>query len=309
MVKQYKEEFSNYLNVMNEALQNDDFAAYRMAKGMLEESVDEYKSTITAMNEVNTNNFGLLNHIFEAELPRLIKENKKGVSAVIKTIRQDKNLCSEFNFYNSLKDYKGSIVESVGAEDAVTSLMHATNNLIDKKSILESNEKLRQVMVDNDIYSKEPISKELQKLYESGHVLLTATESIQNAMRIAEAKQGVVKYIEAHKNDEVKENIHPINMIREFEDKLKEKLNESELSFVQQITDFRSPIAEERKAKLFNKLKNECLQKIDEMLQENANNTELRHLKEQISKQTFTKETIIQDVAKLLEIRDVLLEK
>jgi ribonuclease D len=81
------------------------------------------------------------------------------------------------------------------------------------------------------------------------------------------------------------------------------------MAFVQEITDWRSPIAEQRKEKLFNKFKNECIDKINEMLSEDAGNVELESLKKQIEEQKFNKESIVNDIAKLLEIRDILLDK
>ena len=99
----YQEEFSNYINIMNEALQNNDFKAYEYVRDMLEEAIDDKKHEQELMNEMNTTNFGVLNHIFENELPALIKTNKKAVRDVIKTIKEDKNLRSQFNFYNVIK--------------------------------------------------------------------------------------------------------------------------------------------------------------------------------------------------------------
>jgi hypothetical protein len=96
---------------------------------------------------------------------------------------------------------------------------------------------------------------------------------------------------------------------KEYKEKLKDTLTESEISFVQQITDWRSPIAEQRKEKLFNKFKNECIDKINEMLKEDAGNVELKGLSDQINEMSFNKDTIVKDIAKLLEIRDILLDE
>jgi hypothetical protein len=81
------------------------------------------------------------------------------------------------------------------------------------------------------------------------------------------------------------------------------------MSFVQQITDWRSPIAEQIKEKLFNKFKNECIDKINEMLKEDKDNVELKGLSDQINEMSFNKDTIVKDIAKLLEIRDILLDE
>ena len=67
--------------------------------------------------------------------------------------------------------------------------------------------------------------------------------------------------------------------------------------------------AEQRKEKLFNKFKNECITKVNEMIKEDSNNVELESLKKQLEEQKFNKDSIVQDIAKLLEIRDILLDK
>ena len=89
---------------------------------------------------------------------------------------------------------------------------------------------------------------------------------------------------------------------------MKTNLNESEMSFVQQITDFRSPIAEQRKEKLFNKLKEDCLTVITSMLKEDSNNEELKGLSSQLNEMVFDRNNIVKDIAKLLEIRDILMD-
>ena len=45
---------------------------------------------------MKTSNFGILNHIFEEQLPTLFKQNKKAVRDVVKLIKEDNNLKNEF---------------------------------------------------------------------------------------------------------------------------------------------------------------------------------------------------------------------
>jgi outer membrane phospholipase A len=154
------------------------------------------------------------------------------------------------------------------------------------------------------------IDEETKKLYESGHNILTKRlKAINNVVVIAESNKNISDYMNKHKNDVIKESIDPDKLIRDYKEKLKDTLTESEMSFVQQITDWRSPIAEQRKEKLFNKFKNECIEKLDEMLKEDSTNEELVSLKKQLEEQKFNNGTIVKDIAKLLEIRDILLEK
>jgi hypothetical protein len=183
------------------------------------------------------------------------------------------------------------------------------HKLIDKDTIIESNRKLRKVLKENNVVPTEFIDEEYMKLYSAGHNILTKKQSLKNMVTLTESINSVENYMNKHKNDIVKEQVDPDKLIKEFKEKLKETLTESEMSFVQEITDWRSPIAEQKKEKLFNKFKNECIDKVNEMLKEDAGNVELEGLKKQLEEQKFNKDSIVQDIAKLLEIRDILLDK
>lgn len=305
----YQEEFSNYINIMSEALQKDDYKAYEYAKDILEETIEESKHEKELMKEMDTTNFGVLNHIFENELPTLIKTNKKAVKDVINTIREDKNLKSQFDFYNVIKEqYNSKHAEIVTPEVVLAKLTEIVGESIDLKTIKASNKKLKDVMVENNIIPSDFVDEESKKLYESGNVILTTKKTTNNMIPLVESFDTVCKWMDAHKDDKKAEGKAPDELIREFEDKLRANLTESEISFVQQITDFRSPIAEQRKEKLFNKFKNECLDKINDMLKEDAENVELQSLGKQLDEMKFNKESIVKDIAKLLEIRDILMD-
>lgn len=305
----HQEEFSNYLRIMNEALKKNDYKAYEYVKDMLEEAIGESKLEKELMNELNTTNFGILNHIFESELPTLIKTNKKAVKDVIKTIKEDKNLRSQFNFYNVIKEqYNSKHAEIISPSVVLEKIAKVVCEDIDLETVKKSNNKLRKVMMENNIIPSDFIDDESKNLYENGNVILTTKRTTNNMIPLVESYDAVCKWMDKHKDDK-KENGQDVDaLIEEFENKLKTNLNESEMSFVQEITDFRSPIAEKRKEKLFNKFKNECITKINEMLKEDSENVELKGLSDQINEMAFNKETIVKDIAKLLEIRDILMD-
>ena len=305
----YQEEFTNYISIMNEALAKNDYKAYEYAKDMLEEAISERKHEDKLMEELNTTNFGILNHIFENELPKLIKTNRKGVKEVIKTIKEDKNLKSEFSFYHVIKEqYNSNHAEIITPQKALDKLVKIVCEDIDQKTIKKSNKKLRDIMIENNIIPSDFVDDESRKLYENGDVILTTKRTSNNMLPLVESYDEVCKWMTAHKDDKKASGKDFDTLIEEFENKLKTNLNESEMAFVQEITDFRSPLAEQRKEKLFNKLKEECINKINDMLKEDENNIELKALGKQINEITFSKESIVKDVAKLLEIRDILMD-
>ena len=301
--------YQDYINIMSEALEKEDYKAYEYVKEMLDEAIEDSKHEKELMNEMNTTNFGVLNHIFENELPTLIKTNKKAVRNVIKTIKEDKNLITQFNFYNVIKEqYNGTHADMISSKDALENLAKIVSEDIDLKTVKASNKKLRNIMVESGIKPSDFVDEESRKLYENGDVILTTKRNTNNMISLVESYNAVSNWMDAHKSDKINDGKNPDEMIREFEEKLKNNLNESEMSFVQQITDWRSPIAEQRKEKLFNKFKNECINKINDMLKEDAENVELKGLSDQINEMSFNKETIVKDIAKLLEIRDILMD-
>lgn len=304
----YQEEFSNYISIMTEALQKGDYKAYDYVKEMLDEAVEDSRHEDKLTAELNTNNFGILNHIFEERLPELFKSNKKVVKDVIKLVKEDQNLISQFNYYNAIKNYHGKVAEILKPEDLVQKLYEAIVPTINRETLLKSNAKFRNILKENNIIPTDFISDEMRTLYESGHNILTKKNSVANVATLAESKNNICEYLSNHKNDVIKESVDPNKLVENFENKLKDTLTESEMSFVQQITDFRSPIAEKRKEKLFNKLKEDCQKAINSMLKEDADNDELKSLSAQLGDMKFSNESIVKDIAKLLEIRDILMD-
>lgn len=308
MNKKYRVEAENYINIMSEAIKRNDIKAFDVAKTMLEETIDDYKKEKALVDEMNTTNFGILNHIFEESLPKLIKTNKNAVKKVIKLIKEDKTLKEEFNFYNTIRNYNSSISDTLSPSDMMQKLNESILSKIDQKKVVESNRRLRDMMKSVNIIPESHVTGEKKALYEYGDVLLKTKPSATNIIKLHENQNGIIEYMDNHKDDKVKDNVTPDVMIEDFENRLKDTLNESEISFVQTITDFRTPIAEQRREKLFNSLKNECIKMIDEMLKKDGDNIEIKSLKEQLSSMKYTKEGIVKDVAKLLEIRDILMD-
>jgi hypothetical protein len=310
-MENYQETFSKYIKLMNESLKHNNFSGYEMVKEMLDETVEECKEQKALCEQLNTSNFGILNHLFEEALPTLLKKNKKAVRNVIKTIKEDKNLSSEFNFYNSLKTQFNNEQWNIMGDSLKTLdyIAEETKKNINKSTLLESNKKLRKVMKENNVIPLSMVNEEDMSLYKNGNVILSLEKKPSNLAKLSESYEKVADYMGKHSKSNVNETKNPMSLISDYEKNLKANLTESELSLVQQITDFKTPIAETRKQKLFNKFKNECIDKINDMIKEENDNGDLKALKEQLESQQFNNETIVKDIAKLLEIRDILMDK
>ena len=301
--KKYNKEFSHYASVIAEALSKGDLSTYRAADALLKESVSAYEMEKKLEAQLNTRNFGVLNHIFEQELPRLFKTNKKAVRAVVKLIKEDKNLLNQFNFYKALKEYNSSSVDS---EAYLKRLVEEFDNKINHENLCcaISNEKLRDTLIENNVFPSDFIDEKDMRLYEDVETLTCSKVLLSNTLVILEAEKRVANIL--NENKKVEDANPKVDAIREFEENMKDTLTESEIDLVKTITSAREPIAEAKREKLFNSYRDECIKKVDEMIASEPYNDELKGLKQQIESKTYNKETIVEDMAKLLAIRDVL---
>ena len=301
--KKYNKEFSHYANVIAEALSKGDLSTYRAADALLKESVSAYEMEKKLEAQLNTRNFGVLNHIFEQELPRLFKTNKKAVREVVKLIKEDKNLLNQFNFYKALKEYNSSSVDS---ETYLKRLVEEFDNKINHENLCcaISNEKLRDTLIENNVVPSEFIDEKDMSLYEDVETLTCTKVLLSNTLSILEAEKRVANML--NENKKVEDSKPKVDAIKEFEENMRDTLTESEIDLVKTITSAREPIAEAKREKLFNSYRDECIKKVDEMIASEPYNDELKGLKQQIESKTYNKETIVEDMAKLLAIRDVL---
>lgn len=301
--KKYNKEFSHYASVIAEALSKGDLSTYRAADALLKESVSAYEMEKRLEAQLDTRNFGVLNHIFEQELPRLFKTNKKAVREVVKLIKEDKNLLNQFNFYKALKEYNSSSVDS---EAYLKKLVEEFDNKINHENLCcaISNEKLRDTLIENNVFPSDFIDEKDMRLYEDVETLTCSKVLLSNTLVILEAEKRVANIL--NENKKVEDAKPKVDAIREFEENMKDTLTESEIDLVKTITSAREPIAEAKREKLFNSYRDECIKKVDEMIASEPYNDELKGLKQQIESKTYNKETIVEDMAKLLAIRDVL---
>ena len=138
----------------------------------------------------------------------IIKTNKKAVKNVIKTIKEDKNLKSQFSFYNVLKEqYTGKHADTVGSKAVLEQLAKIVCENIDPKTVKASNRKLREVMIENGVKPSEFVDEESMKLYENGNVILTTKRVSENTIPLIESYDAVCKWMDAHKDDKRVRNL------------------------------------------------------------------------------------------------------
>jgi hypothetical protein len=290
---------------LNEAMQKDDFDT---ADKLLEESESAYKRYKECCSYKDGNRdmtFGELNHMLESELPRMFKSDKEALKECTKLMKEDKNLRSAFRFIDSMRNYGCD----GDAKSYVSESVKLVSDDIDMKTFKESVEKLADLLSAHEIGGYK-LDEDSRKFYRACEKVLTEKKSLYNLTDYTNSINMIASYIEANKRP-VNESRNTVQSISEELEKRIANLTEDEQSLVRDIIDSKRPMVEERQEKLFNNFRNECLDTVNKII-EGATEEDMEGLlsiKEQLKNKTYCKETIVQDIAKLLEIRDILIEK
>ena len=295
-------QWEDYMNKAKESLENKNFEEYKDLLKKACDAVDLYKNDCELTYECV--NFGMSNYIFEDALPKLFKTNKNAVKEFITTIKEDNNLKKQFQFYKALESYNSNM----DCRDYINESLKLVVGSIDKKSISESNEKLNRIIKKYNIKPSTVISEDKLKFFNNCDFLFKNEKKLTNLANITENIDGVVNYVtnNVHSINETKTNT--FDLIENFDSKYSSLLNEEEKDFVKEIISCKSKNNVEKKEKLFNGLKNECLNIIDKLIGESNDDDKvgLEAIKEQIDSKMFCEDTLVSDIANLLEIRDVL---
>lgn len=290
---------------LNEAMQKNEFELADKLITESEKAYNRYKECSSYPESNRKKTFGELNYMLESELPRLFKKNRGALKECMVLMKEDKNLRSAFRFIDALRKYNCE----GDPHQYVNESLELVSGGIDRKHFRESVNKLADTLSKYEVGGYQ-LNEEAVKFYKDCDQLLMGEKKINNLTEHTNAVNSVSSYIDNHKAPIV-ESTKSFSALSE---KLAEKianLNEEERSLVQDIIDFRKPMVESRQEQLFNRFKNECLNTIDKLMNESGDDEKigLNSIKEQLENKVYCKETIVQDIAQLLEIRDVLIEK
>ena len=268
----------------------------------MEDFYERYKEASDFENDTMNSKFATLNTTLESALPKLLVKNKKALKECINLIKEDKNLYSQFKFCDALRRFNCD----TDAKDYINESLELVAKGIDKKTLKESNKKLAKLLVKYSIKPTDEINENDLKFANDCDYILTHKKTLTNLTEFTNRVKNISDYIvENRKANEDKINV--LAMAEQVEKKLN-SLNEAEQALVKDIMMAGSTVAESRRQTLFNKIKNECIDKINKMISENEGDEKERllNLKETIMLKEYDKNNIVGDIAKLLEIGAVL---
>lgn len=286
------------ISVLNEALIAEDFTKCDEVWSKLQNIYDGYKKDC-ALN-YNCSNFGLINYIFEDNLFDNFKTNKRIIKEYINTVKSDNNLLAQYKFIHAIKNKKNDKDLHAYINEAVN-LMHESINV---KTLQNSNNKLAAIIKKHNLRPHSPINEDTIKFFENCDLLAKSKKTLTNLSAINESVDTVAKYAKTI----IKEDCSSIDfheLIKSFDSKFNQ-LSEKDKHIVESIAKATN---KESINELFNKLKEECLDTIiktqnDASLDEK---TDLEFIKEQVNTKEFNADTIVEDLIKFSDIKEILL--
>lgn len=291
---------------MNEAMQKDDFD---LADRLIRESNETYERYKECSGYPKSNSkmsFGELNYMLESNLPKLFVKDRKALKECVKMIKEDRNLLSQFKFMDSLRKYGCD----GDAKQYVTESVELAKSSIDKDTVDESVGKLAELLAKHEIGGMD-MDEDMVSYFRNCEKVLTEDKKLTNLTEYTNAVNSIADYVEKHKEPVYDKSVSIEDMSENLERKLG-KLTEEEQSLVMDIIDSKKPKVEEKQRKVFERFKNECMEAISRLMAE-ANTEDdkelLRGLEAQLKDKEYCKETIVKDIAQMLEIKDILMEK
>jgi hypothetical protein len=267
----------------------------------MEDTFERYKEACNYEDSMLDSNFAAINTTLESVMPKLMVKNKKALKECVNMIKEDKNLLAQFKFCNSLRKFNCD----TDAKDYINESLNLVVKDIDYKTLKESNRKFAKLLIKHNIKPSE-INESEMTFAKNCDYLLTHKKTLNNLTEFTNNLKSASDYIVENKklNDR---KVDVLSMAEQVEKKLN-SLNEAEQALVKDIMMANTTVAESRRENLFNKIKNECIEKINKMIDENTGSEKERllNLKETILLKEYDKNNVVGDIAKLLEIGAVL---
>lgn len=260
----------------------------------------------TAMLYGENRNFGIAYKVFESNADKIFstKEGKKKIGALLKMLKEDKNLLKQFNAYKLLAFTENISDASSYVNEAVSMIRN-----FDKKQIVESNEKFIKRMRKMGLDELIDIPEDELKLYESVEYVMLNKRKPSNINEYVNAKNTIVEYIE--KNSKKKqqsvdknESIDDIynKGLEEIQEKYDSLLNDDEKKLIEMVSK------SEDKEGLFEEKKNEALKMLKESLDYcgNEKTDEINQIIESVESRDYDEDNVLSDVAEFIEIANTL---
>lgn len=273
---------------------------------LAEQQVDSAQNTTILYGE--NRNFGIAYRIFESNTPSLFndKKRKKNITKVLKLIKEDKTLKSQFELYKALV-YPESVSN---AEEYVNEALSLIPKF-DKKQIIESNEKFINLMRDMNLNEMVELSDDDANLFEAIEYVMLNKKTLSNLNEYVDAKECIKEHI--GKNCKYSQVVENKTMDEVYDD----AVNEMQKKYDKELTNEEKHLIESvsslaDKQTYFNLSKNDAINALNNQINECSNDEEKKSLNkiiENIKSKGYNENTVVSDIAEFKEIKDTIIKE
>lgn len=250
-------------------------------------------------------NFGIIYNIFENNTEQLFKSKngRNAIREIVTLIRENKILRTEHTVYNLFKNIEESLNRQIGIEGYVKKLVE-TIKPVSKSAIIENNNKLISLFRKYKLNEEININDNLKHVYESIEFLLTHTPNLQNVKAYIKAENIIEENLKENiVSRKLNEDINIGQVLLDLTNKYKYSLNEDE----QKVIDLLSENQDTEQ--IYNNYKVKVVENINNIIKSCDNSTIKANLNEvvnTINGMKFSKQTVVDDIIKLIKIEDKL---
>ena len=267
----------------------------------------ETNAEIEKMNSLygESRNFGVIYKVIEENTDNLYndKNKRKVFKGIIKLLKEDKTLNTEFKLYNALRN-------PVGVDNVPTYVDEAFNlakSSLDEKKIRESNEKLLKAVQKANLFEFVDIDDDEMELYENVEYILLNNVTFQSLNEHSVAKAKVRNYVNKHNLNETIERPTESNYkekYREITEKYSTGLTNDEYKLISEIYESKD------KKLLFEKKKYEAINALTEYAKtsNDSDKEDVVMIVEKLNAKEFNEKTLLSDIAELVEISQIMNE-
>lgn len=304
-----KKEFKDIINEFKNVKSIESF------RKEINEECDKRIERINLLEEadkLSNKSFGYIKECFESISPKLFEsvDGKKIINKYTSTIKSSNNLNTLHTVYENIrKSGKNSDI------DFIINNIIAENFDLDKKKTDKEIKELGNILAEGYIFLGETknslIPEENEKLNNAVKFITENKKTMKNLSEFSSAVKVIREEIEEHDNV-VSHHISEKNidemaemLVREFNEKYLDKLNDEEKKLVKELSESNN------KEEVFNKYKDICSTKITEAKNnfEKEGNIEsvkkLNNLFEQISNKVYVEETLTKDLFNFIEMSSI----
>lgn len=292
----------NELSILGELIQSENFKEGDNSINKLTTLYNEYKNDCELKRECI--NFGTVNHIFESNLLDCFKTNKKVIKEYINAVKSDKNLLSQYNFMQALKN-KPNNTDTYAYVNEALNLLHEN---VDQKTIQKSNNVLINIINKYGLKPKTKINEDAMCFYKAFDQLVKHKKSLSNLKRINESI-AVVSSFTSDNFKQINESKDVNTLIQDFTKKL-DSFNVTDKKIVEDLIAITSKNSTNPQQALFEQVKNKCMEIIDDLYVKSneSDKIKLTSLREQIYQSNCIDTDPIDAIVKMYDVQNVLLD-